>query len=107
MKYDMSGAAIVGSALHSLVKNEIKTNVVAVMPLVLNLVSANAQRPDDIITSYSGKTVEMDNTDAEGRLILADALTYAAKDLNATHLFDVATLTGAMIYSLGETYTGV
>ncbi len=107
MKYDMSGAAIVGSALHSLVKNEIKTNVVAVMPLVLNLVSSNAQRPDDIITSYSGKTVEMDNTDAEGRLILADALTYAAKDLKATHLFDVATLTGAMVYSLGDTYTGV
>jgi len=107
MKYDMSGAAIVGSALHSLVKNGIKTNVVAVMPLVLNLVNSSAQRPDDIVTSYLGKTVEIDNTDAEGRLILADALTYAAKDLKATHLFDVATLTGAMIYSLGETYTGV
>ena len=106
MKFDMSGAAIVCGALYALAKNNIKTNVVAVTPLVLNLINENSQLPDDVITSYSGKTVEIDNTDAEGRLILADALTYAVKDLKATHLIDVATLTGAMIYSLGETFTG-
>ena len=106
MKYDMSGAAIVCGTVYALAKNNIKTNVVAVTPLVMNLISEEAQLPDDVIKSYSGKTVEIDNTDAEGRLILADALTYAAKDLKATHLFDVATLTGAMIFSLGDTYTG-
>lgn len=106
MKYDMSGAAIVMGTIYALAKNDVKTNVVAVAPLVLNVINEAAQRPDDICKSYSGKTVEIDNTDAEGRLILADALTYAAKDLGATHLYDVATLTGAMIYSLGETYTG-
>ena len=106
MKFDMSGAAIVAGTVYALAKNGIEANVVAVTPLVMNLVNENAQLPDDVVKSYSGKTVEIDNTDAEGRLILADALTYAARDLKATHLFDVATLTGAMIYSLGETYTG-
>lgn len=107
MKFDMSGAAIVAGTVFALAKNKIKTNVVAVMPLVLNLLNEICIRPDDVIKSYSGKTVEIDNTDAEGRLILADSLTYAVKDLGATHLFDIATLTGAMIFSLGETYTGV
>ena len=106
MKYDMSGAAIVASTLYALVKNEIQTNVVAVMPLTENMLSPNAVRPDDIVKSYSGLTVEIDNTDAEGRLILADALTYAARDLKATKIFDVATLTGAMIFSLGDTFSG-
>ena len=106
MKMDMSGSAIVVGALQALVTNKIKTNVTILCPLVLNLINDQSQKPDDVIVSYSGKTVEIDNTDAEGRLILADALTYAAKDLKATHIFDVATLTGAMIYSLGETYTG-
>lgn len=106
MKYDMSGAAIVASTVYALAKNEIETNVVAVMPLTENMLSPSAVRPDDIVKSYNGLTVEIDNTDAEGRLILADALTYAAKDLNATKIFDVATLTGAMIFSLGDTYTG-
>ncbi|MGL4951655.1 MAG: leucyl aminopeptidase [Mycoplasma sp.] len=106
MKFDMSGAAIVAGTIYALAKNKIKTNVVAVCPLVINLVSEFAQRPDDIVTSYLGKTIEIDNTDAEGRLILVDALTYAAKDLGATELYDVATLTGAMRFSLGDTYTG-
>ncbi|MGL4948702.1 MAG: leucyl aminopeptidase [Mycoplasma sp.] len=106
MKYDMSGAAIVAGTIYALAKNNIKTNVVAVCPLVINLISEYAQKPDDIVTSYLGKTIEIDNTDAEGRLILVDALTYAAKDLNADELYDIATLTGAMIFSLGETYTG-
>lgn len=106
MKYDMSGAAIVAGTVYALAKNKIKTNVVAVCPLVINLLNEKAQKPDDIVTSYLGKTIEIDNTDAEGRLILVDAITYAAKDLQASKIYDVATLTGAMIYSLGETYTG-
>ena len=107
MKYDMSGAAIVCTTLYALVKNKIKTNVSVVTPLTENLVSPTAIRPDDILIAYNGKTVEIDNTDAEGRLVLADALHYAVKDLKATKLVDIATLTGAMVYSLGETYSGV
>ncbi|AJQ45151.1 aminopeptidase A [Ureaplasma diversum] len=107
MKFDMSGAAIVASTVRALAVNEEKVNVVAVCPLVFNLLGAEAQKPDDLVVAYNGKTVELDNTDAEGRLILADALTYAAKDLKASKLFDIATLTGAMIYALGDTYSGV
>lgn len=107
MKFDMSGAAIVMSTLYSLVKNNVKTNVVAVAALTENLVSPNAIRPDDIIVSHSGKTVEIDNTDAEGRLVLADALSYSVTKFNATKLVDVATLTGAMIFALGDVYSGV
>lgn len=107
MKYDMSGAAIVGSLIHSLATNNINKNVIAVMPLVLNLASSSSYRPDDVIVGHSGKSVEIDNTDAEGRLILADAISYAAKNLEASEIYDIATLTGAMIYALGDTYTGV
>ncbi len=107
MKYDMSGAAIVGSALYAIVKNKLKINAIAVMPLVVNLIGSNALKPDDVIMSYSNKSVEIDNTDAEGRLILADALSYAIKDLNINKIFNIATLTGAMTYALGDTYTGV
>lgn len=107
MKYDMSGAAIAAMTLYSLAKNNITGNFVAVCPLVINLCDTYGQRPDDVIKSYSGKTVEIDNTDAEGRLILADAITYAVRDLKVSRIFDIATLTGAMIYGLGDTYTGV
>lgn len=107
MKFDMSGAAIVMSTLYSLVKNNVKTNVVAIAALTENLVSPTALRPDDVVVSHSGKTVEIDNTDAEGRLVLADALSYAVKKFNATKLIDVATLTGAMVFSLGDVYSGV
>lgn len=107
MKYDMSGAAVASMTIYALAKNNIKGNFIAVCPLVINLCDTVGQRPDDVLTSYSGKTVEIDNTDAEGRLILADALTYATKDLKAKRVFDIATLTGAMIYGLGDTYTGV
>lgn len=107
MKYDMSGAAIVTATVLALAKNKAKVNVVSVAPLTENLPGPTAQRPDDIVIAYNGKSVEIDNTDAEGRLILGDAITFAAKDLKATRIFDVATLTGAMIYSLGNTYTGV
>ncbi len=107
MKYDMSGAAISAMTLYSLAKNNVTGNFVAVCPLVLNLCDTYGQRPDDVVVSYSGKSVEIDNTDAEGRLILADAITYAVRDLKASRIFDIATLTGAMVYGLGDTYTGV
>ena len=107
MKFDMSGAAIVGSLIHSLSTNNINQNVIAVMPLVLNLAGNQSYRPDDVIVGHSGKSVEIDNTDAEGRLILADAISYTAQNLEATEIYDIATLTGAMIYALGDTYTGV
>ncbi len=107
MKFDMSGAATVVSTLYALAKNNVKTNVVAVVCLTENLVSPTSVRPDDVIISHSGKTVEIDNTDAEGRLVLADGLSFAARNLKVTKLVDVATLTGAMLYALGDTYTGV
>lgn len=106
MKYDMSGAAIVCATVLAAACNKVKANLVAVAPLTENLLSNEAQRPDDIVTAYNGLTVEIDNTDAEGRLVLGDAIAYAAKDLKATRIFDVATLTGAMIYALGSTFTG-
>lgn len=107
MKFDMSGAATVISTIYALAKNNVKTNVVGLVCLTENLVSPASVRPDDVIVSYSGKTVEIDNTDAEGRLVLADGLSYAARNLKVTQLVDIATLTGAMIYSLGSTYSGV
>lgn len=107
MKFDMSGAAAVMSTVYALAKNNVKANVVAIGAMTENLPGATAIRPDDIIVSHSGKTVEIDNTDAEGRLVLADALSYAVKKYNATKLVDIATLTGAMVFSLGDTFSGV
>ncbi len=106
MKYDMSGAAICAAAMKGIVSLNPKVNVCAVLPLTDNRVSADAQLPDSIWTSMSGKTVEVNNTDAEGRLILADAITYAVKKLKPSQIIDVATLTGAIIVALGTTYTG-
>ena len=107
MKFDMSGAAIMVSTMYALVKNKAKTNVVAIAALTDNAIGNNAIRPDDILTSYNGMTVEIDNTDAEGRLVLADAITYAVRDFKPTKLVDIATLTGAMIFALGESFSGV
>lgn len=107
MKYDMSGSAIVAGLAESLAKNNVKTNFIAVCALATNLCGSNSYRPDDVIVGYNKMSVEIDNTDAEGRLVMADAIAYAVKDLKATHIFDIATLTGAMIYALGDTYTGV
>lgn len=106
MKFDMSGAAIMMSTLFSLVKNNVKTNVVAIGAITDNILSATSIKPDDILKSYNGMTVEIDNTDAEGRLVLADALTYAVRDMKVTKLVDIATLTGAMIFSLGDSFSG-
>lgn len=107
MKYDMLGAATVLAAIQTLAKLKAKVNVVGVCAVTENLPGGRAQRPGDVIKSYSGKTVEVLNTDAEGRLVLIDGLTYAQKDFKATKLIDVATLTGAMIVALGNNYTGV
>ena len=106
MKYDMSGAAICFSAMNSIIELSPKTNVSMVLPLTDNRISSVASLPDSIYTSMSGKTVEVNNTDAEGRLILADAITYAIKKFNPTRIIDAATLTGAIVVSLGSTYTG-
>lgn len=107
MKYDMSGAAICASTMRGIVELKPKVNVCAVLPLTDNKISSNAQTPDSIWTSMNGKTVEVNNTDAEGRLILADAITYAIKKLNSTQIIDIATLTGAILVSLGTTFTGI
>ena len=111
MKFDMSGAATVMGTVLALAKNKVKTNVVALGAMVANEIGPNAQHPDDIWQSYSGKYVEIDNTDAEGRLIMADTIAYAVKDLKeelkVNRLIDISTLTGAMIYALGDTFTGV
>ncbi len=103
----MSGAAISAMTLYSLAKNNVTGNFVAVCPLVLNLCDTYGQRPDDVVVSYSGKSVEIDNTDAEGRLILADAITYAVRDLKASRIFDIATLTGSVVNMLGFSIAGV
>ncbi len=107
MKMDMGGAAAVVGAMHMLAKRKCSVPVVAITPIAENSISDNAYRPDDIITSYSGKTVEVLNTDAEGRLILADALTYVQEKFDPKVIIDLATLTGAIMVSLGLNYCGV
>ena len=82
MKYDMAGSAVVVGLLKSLALRKAKVNVVGVVGLVENMPGGNAQRPGDIVKSYSGKTIEVLNTDAEGRLVLADALSFAEKNIN-------------------------
>jgi leucyl aminopeptidase len=106
MKYDMAGGAAVLGAIRALASLKPSIPVTAFVPAVENMPGGSAQRPGDIVTTLSGKTVEVLNTDAEGRLILADALTYA-KRLGCTHLVDVATLTGAIAIALGNVNVGV
>ena len=105
MKFDMSGAAIALLLVDTLSKLNVKKNISCVIPVTDNMIDAAGQLPETILTSMSGKTVEVVNTDAEGRLILADAITYAAKKLNSSLIIDLATLTGTVIYALGK-YTG-
>ena len=105
MKGDMGGAAAVLGAMKIIGELRPNKNVVAVIGSTDNMVSDTAFKPDDVITTYSGKTVEVLNTDAEGRLVLADATTYA-KQQGATSLIDVATLTGGVITALGMDKTG-
>jgi leucyl aminopeptidase len=105
MKTDMGGAAAVLGAMEIIGELKPEQNVVAVIPSTDNMISGNAFKPDDVITSMSGKTIEVLNTDAEGRLVLADAVTYA-KHHGAEYIIDVATLTGGVITALGFDMTG-
>jgi leucyl aminopeptidase len=107
MKYDMAGAAAMIGAMRAIAQLKPAIPVTAYAPCVENMASHKAQRPGDIVTSYQGKTIEVLNTDAEGRLILADALTYAVRNGGATHLVDAATLTGAIAVALGHIRVGV
>jgi leucyl aminopeptidase len=107
MTYDMAGSAVVVGLMKTLALRKAKINAVGVVGLVENMPDGNAQRPGDIVKSYSGKTIEILNTDAEGRLVLADALTYTEKKFKPKFIVDLATLTGAIIVSLGSEYAGL
>ena len=107
MTYDMAGSAVVVGLMKSLALRKAKVNAVGVVGLVENMVSGNAQRPGDIVKSFSGKTIEVLNTDAEGRLVLADAITFTEKKFNPNFIIDLATLTGAIVVALGSEYAGL
>jgi leucyl aminopeptidase len=107
MKWDMGGAGAVAGAMLSLAKRKAKANVIGVMGLVENMPDGNAQRPGDVVTSMSGQTVEVINTDAEGRLVLCDCLTWVQRTHQPKTIVDLATLTGAMIVSLGNEFGGL
>ena len=107
MTYDMAGSATVVGLMKTLALRKSKINAIGVVGLVENMVSGNAQRPGDIVKSYSGKTIEVLNTDAEGRLVLADALTFTEEKFKPQFIIDLATLTGAIIVSLGSEYAGL
>ncbi len=106
MKMDMGGSAAVVGLMEALARRQSKANVVAIVGLVENMPSARAYRPADIITSYSGKTIEVLNTDAEGRLVLVDCMSYMQEVYKPALMIDLATLTGAMLVSLGHEYCG-
>ena len=107
MTYDMAGSATVVGLMKNLALRKAKINAVGVVGLVENMPGGNAQRPGDIVKSYSGKTIEILNTDAEGRLVLADALTFTEEKFKPKFMVDLATLTGAIIVSLGSEYAGL
>jgi leucyl aminopeptidase len=107
MTYDMAGSATVVGLMKNLAIRKAKINAVGVVGLVENMPGGNAQRPGDIVKSYSGKTIEILNTDAEGRLVLADALTFTEKKFKPKFMIDLATLTGAIIVALGSEYAGL
>ncbi|MCR4336545.1 MAG: leucyl aminopeptidase [Candidatus Omnitrophica bacterium] len=107
MRMDMSGAAAVIGTLHNALALKLKKNVLFVMPIAENAIDANSYKPGDVIRGYDGKTVEIGNTDAEGRLVLADAFSYVIKNYKPKTLVDIATLTGAVIVALGHDYSGL
>ncbi|MHC4794928.1 MAG: leucyl aminopeptidase family protein, partial [Planctomycetota bacterium] len=107
MKYDMCGGAAVLGAIRAIAKAKLGVKVTALLPAAENMVSDEAYRPDDIITMYNGVTVEVTNTDAEGRLVLGDALAYACDKLKPTAIIDVATLTGGVVVALGHFSAGL
>lgn len=107
MKWDMGGAGAVAGAMKALAARKAKANVVGICGLVENMPDGNAQRPGDVVTTMSGQTVEVINTDAEGRLVLCDAMTWAQKTFKPKVMIDLATLTGAMVITLGHEYAGI
>ena len=107
MKWDMGGAAGVAGAMHALAGRKVKQNVIGIIGLVENMPDGNAQRPGDVVTTLSGQTVEVINTDAEGRLVLADVLTYLQDRFKPQAIVDMATLTGAILVSLGKEHAGL
>ena len=107
MKYDMSGAGVVAGLFYALAKRKANVNAVGVMGLVENMPDGNAIRPGDILTSMSGQTIECLNTDAEGRLVLADVLWYCQEKFKPTNMVNLATLTGACVVALGYEYAGI
>ena len=107
MKWDMGGSGVVIGLMRALAGRKAKVNVVGVVALVENMPSGTAQRPGDIVTSMSGQTIEVINTDAEGRLVLADALWYTQDRFKPQFMVDLATLTGAIIIALGSEHAGL
>jgi leucyl aminopeptidase len=107
MKWDMGGAGAVAGAMKAIALRKAKANVIGVCGLVENMPDGNAQRPGDVVTSMSGQTIEVINTDAEGRLVLCDAIWWVQKALGVKTVVDLATLTGAMIVALGHEYGGL
>jgi leucyl aminopeptidase len=107
MKGDMAGAACVVGLMHALAARKARANAVGVIGIVENMPDGNAQRPGDIVKSMSGQTIEIINTDAEGRLVLADVVWYTAKRFKPKFMVDLATLTGAIIVALGQEYAGM
>src|SRR4029079_943730 len=106
MKWDMGGAGAVAGAMKAIASRKAKANVVRICGLVENMPDGNAQRPGDVVTTMSGQTVEVINTDAEGRLVLADAVTYVQRTFKPSTVIDLATLTGAILISLGHERAG-
>lgn len=106
MKMDMTGGAIAIEGIAAIAKLGLPIEVLAVIPSAENMPDGRAIKPGDVVTAMNGKTIEVANTDAEGRLILADGLTYAARN-GATHLVEFSTLTGAIVVALGEVYAGL
>jgi leucyl aminopeptidase len=107
MKWDMGGAGAVAGAIKAIAGRKAKANVVGVVGLVENMPDGNAMRPGDVVSTMSGQTVEVLNTDAEGRLVLCDAISWAQSAYNPKVIVDLATLTGAMVISLGHEYAGI
>ena len=107
MKGDMAGAACVVGLMHALAARKARVNAVGAIGLVENMVDGNAQRPGDIVTTMSGQTIEIINTDAEGRLVLADVLHYVNTKYKPKFMVNLATLTGAIIVALGQEYAGM
>lgn len=107
MKYDMGGAGVVIGTMMAIAGRKAKANVVGIIGLVENMPSGTAQRPSDVVVSMSGQTIEVDNTDAEGRLVLADIMWYVQKNYKPKRMIDLATLTGAIVVALGNCYAGL